>query len=77
MNPPEGSKPGDPSHVKVSLSAWRLGVRGFCHAFGAEVLGVFRKERKGSMCLIPQSRFVESWFLSVFCSVECFGKQLR
>uniref|UniRef100_A0A452V013 Trafficking protein particle complex 9 n=1 Tax=Ursus maritimus TaxID=29073 RepID=A0A452V013_URSMA len=48
VNPPESSKPGDPSHVKVSLSAWRLGVRGFCHAFGAEVLGVFRKgkERK-------------------------------
>lgn len=41
MNPPEGSKPGDSSHVKVSRS------RGLAFAFLEAEFGVFSgKERK-------------------------------
>lgn len=53
MNPPEGSKPGDSSHVKVSLSAWWRGVLGSCRDFGGKVLGVLRKGKE--TCLIPES----------------------
>lgn len=74
VNPPEGSKPGDPSHVKVSPSARRLGVHGFRHAFRGEVLGVFRK---GKDACVNRIVFVGSWCFSIFHSVECSGKQLQ
>lgn len=70
VNPPEGSKPGDPSHVKVSLScadavcsvAWRSRFLPCLWRWNVGCLS----ERKGSLCLIPESCLGRAGFSVIF-----------